>query len=123
MGKREDFDIYERALNLAIRVAKLIDCLPRTTASIEYGSQVISSSGSIGANLEEANGTATKKDFLNKLVISRKEARETVHWLRLIKGVGLAHKEELKKELEWLIGESKELVLIISAIIRNTESK
>ena len=123
MSKKDNFDIYDRALKLAIRVAKFIDGLPRTTVSIKYGGQVISSSGSIGANLEEANGTATKKDFINKLVVSRKEARETVHWLRLIKGVELAKDEAQKKELEWLIGESKELVLIISSIIRNTESK
>lgn len=88
---------------------------------MEYGRQLIRSSGSIGANIEEADGALTKKDFINKIGISRREAKESRHWLRLIKTVVTPHDESDRKELDWLINESTELLLILSSIIKKTQ--
>jgi four helix bundle protein len=117
-GRR--FDIYDRALEFAARVARLISRLDKSQALIEYGKQVIRASGSIGANIEEADGALTKKDFVNKMGIARREARESRHWLRLIKKVDLAKVPDDRGELDWQIGEAEELLLILSSIINKT---
>ena len=71
--------------------------------------------------MEEADGSASKADFTNKVTIARKEARETRYWLYLIKKADLVHDQRHLKELEVAIQESHEIVLILSAIIRNTK--
>ena len=58
--------------------------MPKTIANIEDSKQLIKSSGSVGANYIEANEKLSKKDFLFRMKISRKEAKESVYWLRLI---------------------------------------
>ncbi|MDY7032550.1 MAG: four helix bundle protein [Thermodesulfobacteriota bacterium] len=58
--------------------------LPRTISNIEDGKQVIRSSGSVGSNYIEANEALSKKDFIVKIKICRKEAKESRYWLRLM---------------------------------------
>lgn len=118
---KKKFDIYERTIDFAIGVAKLLNKLPRSIALNEYGKQVIRSSGSIGANMEEANGAVSKKDFVNKVGIARKESRESRHWLLLIKRVESVTNEPVLKEIDFLINEAKELTLILSSIIIKTQ--
>ena len=77
-------DIAERLLNLAARIIKLADALPKSSASKHICLQVVRSGTSAGANYEEARGAESKKDFLHKLGISLKELRETRYWLKLI---------------------------------------
>jgi four helix bundle protein len=121
MTKDRKFDIYERTLEFATKVAKFIEKLPKSITAIEYSKQLIRASGSIGSNMEEADGALTKRDFINKMGISRRESRESRHWLRLIKQVRLIKNLEDEKELDWLINESKEILLIVSSIIRKTQ--
>ena len=123
MSNQRKFDIKERSLQFAERAARLTDKLPKRQSTIEYGKQLIRASSSIGANLEEADGAVSKKDFINKIGISRKEAKESGYWLQLIKEVGLTTDIEINKELDWLIGESEELKLILSSIINRTKDK
>jgi len=120
---KNNFDIYERSLSFAVRTARFVDKLPRTLAIIEYSRQLIRASGSIGSNIEEADGTLTKKDFVNKMGISRRESKESRHWLRLIKALEIVRDSVDQKELEWLISEAYELALILSSIIKNTKAK
>ena len=63
----KEFDIYDPAFNFAVRIVKFLDKLPKNTALIEYSRQLIRSSGSIGANIEEADGALSKKNFINKM--------------------------------------------------------
>ena len=121
MTNRKKFDIYDRAFNFAVKVANLLDRLPKNITLIEYSRQLIKSSGSVGANIEEADGTLTKKDFVNKVAIARREARESKHWLRLIKSVSSLKEQRDREESEWLINESTEITLILSSIIKNTK--
>ncbi len=79
MTNEKKFDIYDRTLEFAVRVALFIDKLPKGIASVEYAKQLIRSSGSIGANMEEADGAVSRKDFVNKVGIARKEAKESGH--------------------------------------------
>jgi four helix bundle protein len=74
-------DRIEAAVDRAIQMAL---ALPRNVAGQEIGRQVIRSSGSVGANLDEARGTLTRADFTHKVSLSLREARETLYWIRRI---------------------------------------
>jgi four helix bundle protein len=118
---RKRFDIYDRAFNFAVRVAKIIDRLPSSIITKEYCRQLIRSSGSIGANLEEADGALSKKVFINKIGIARKESKESKHWLNLIQSTALITNENDTKELLSFIKECTEILLILSSIINKTK--
>ena len=89
--------------------------LPRTIATIEDGKQVIRSSGSVGANYIETNEALSKKDFQMRIKISRKEAKESRYWLRLI---DTTSNNELDKERMDLLEEATQLMNIFGAILR-----
>ena len=79
--------------------------------------QLLRSGTSIGANVEEAIGAQTKKDFTAKMSIASKEARETNYWLRLLRDSGIAADEDLDN----LIGESVEVIKILSSIVKTSQ--
>jgi four helix bundle protein len=91
--------------------------LPKTLAVLEDGKQLIKASGSVGANYIEANESLSKKDFILRIKICRKEAKESRYWLRLIDTNG-HDKEHTRKEL---VQEASELMNIFGAILRKTE--
>jgi four helix bundle protein len=117
------FDIKERSFRFAVKAAKFTEELPRKQSTVEYARQLIRSSASVGANVEEADGALSKRDFINKIGIARKEARETTYWLQLIKEVDSFGTENARVELDWLIGESDELRLILSSIINKARNR
>jgi four helix bundle protein len=95
-----------------------VKTLPTVIANIENSKQLIKASGSVGANYGEATKALSKKDFLMRLKISRKEAKESAYWLRLIKETNsLSNSDEAQR----LIQESKELKKILSAIIEESK--
>ncbi len=81
---RPVYDLEERTFQFAKRVRLFVKTLPNTLANIEDSGQLIKASGSVGANYREANESLGKKDFLMRIRISRKEAKESEYWLRLI---------------------------------------
>ncbi len=113
--------IQERTLEFGVEILRFADNLPKTVGGSVLAKQVVRSGTSIGANMEEADGASTRADFINKVVIARKEARETRYWLKLIKKAGLIQSQNHLKALEVLIGESHEIVLVLSAIISKTK--
>lgn len=108
------YDLEERTFQFAKRVRLYIKKLPRTTANIEDGKQVIRSSGSIGANYIEANEALGKKDFLMRIKISRKESKESAYFLRLIYETNSTEFEGEGKELQ---DEAIQLKKILSTIL------
>ena len=98
--EKKKFDIYDRVFKFSVRTAKFLSKLPNNVIATEYSRQLIRSSGSMGANLAEADGALTKKDFINKVGISRREARESKHWLELLKAVVSIYTVSNKKELD-----------------------
>jgi len=82
VGKRYDLD--ERCFLFARRVRGLVARLQPTAANLEDSRQVLKSSGSVGANYIETNEALSKKDFVMRVKISRKEAKESWFWLRLL---------------------------------------
>lgn len=109
------FDLQQRTLDFAKRVRLLAKELPRTAANKVDMLQLFRSSGSIGANYIEANEALGKKDFAMRIRIARKEAKESGHWLALLDS---GNQSGAIKEIEALMQESREFVLIFSAILR-----
>src|SRR5690348_14296937 len=84
VSTRKRFDLEDRTFNFAKCVREFVKRLPRTVCNIEDVKQVVRSSGSVGANYIEANESLSKKDFLLRIRICRKESKETAYWLRLL---------------------------------------
>lgn len=112
-GQRPKKDLEDRTFLFAKNVRSFVRKLPRGIVNIEDGSQLIRSSGSIGANYIEAQEALSKKDFAMRIKISRKEAKETRYWLNLLEPVP----STLETEHKGLVRESTELLKILSAII------
>jgi len=113
------FDLEDRTTEFAKRVIRLCRALPKNSMNNRLIGQAIGSAGSVGANYREANDALGRKDFLHRLRISRKEAKEIMHWLDLIEEAN----PELKSKMQELKQEAKELKNILSTIIDNTEKK
>ncbi len=112
------YDLEERTFQFAKWVRQFVKTLPNTLANIEDSKQLIKASGSVGANYREANEALSKKDFLMRISISRKEAKESEYWLRLTNETN-----ELKNanEAQGLIQEANELKNIFSAIAEKSK--
>jgi len=93
-----------------------VKSLPRNISNTEIADQLIRSATSIGANYIEANESLGKKDFLMRVKICRKEAKETIYWLKLVE----PSKEEEHRR-EWLIAEATELMKIFGAIVEKAK--
>lgn len=112
------YDLDERTLRFARDVRAFIKTLPRTVANDEDTRQLVRASGSVGANYIEANDSLSKKDFVMHIKISRKEAKESRYWLRLLDTEGRESSEETRGSL---VREATELMNIFGAIVRKSE--
>ncbi len=110
------YNLEDRTFKFAKRVIEYVNKLQKTVASIETGKQLVRSAGSVGANYIEANEALSKKDFLMRIKISRKEAKESNYWLRLTEA-----KEDSANEKDALIQESTELTKIFGAILEKSK--
>lgn len=108
------YDLEERTARFAERVRDFVRKLPRTVANVEYGKQLIRSSGSQAANYIEANEALSKKDFTHRMRITRKETKESCLWLRLCE---TNNDQVLEQERQALIQEAIELRKIFSSIL------
>lgn len=108
------YDLSKRLLLFSRNILVLCKNFPKSSECIDIKRQLIRSATSIGANFEEADGAFSRRDFINKVCISRKEAKETRYWLLLVSGNFV--NEAL---VVHYIAESEELIKILSAIIRN----
>ncbi len=118
MGTRSDIDIKDRTFKFGVRIIKFVDQLPRTLSATELGKQLLRSGTSIAANMEEANGAESRSDFIHKVSIAYKEARESRMWLGMIKAAILPNASEVQE----LHAECDELVRILFAILRQARS-
>jgi four helix bundle protein len=111
------FDLEERTFAFAKRVREFVKRLPKTIGNLEDSRQLIRSSGSVGGNYIEANESLSKKDFILRIKICRKEAKESRYWLRLIE----ATDETNAAERDLLAREAQELMNIFGAIVRKSQ--
>ena len=111
------YDLEERTYQFALNCRDFIKKLPKAISNIEYGKQLIRSSGSQAANYIEANESLSKKDFAHRVKICRKETKESCLWLRLC---SLGDDERLNKERQELTEEAGELRNIFTAILNKS---
>lgn len=113
------FDLEERTEEFARGVRSFLKMLPRRAANDEDGRQLLRASGSVGANYIEANEAVSRKDFILRIKICRKEAKECGYWLRLLdlEGTGA----DVTAWRDDLVREATELMKIFGAILRKSE--
>ena len=112
----KEYDLENRTYLFARECRQLVNKLPKSVSNIEDSKQLVRSSGSVGANYIEANESFSKKDFLYRIKICRKESKESVLWLNLLSDL---NSDEY--EFQSLIDEAVELKKIFSTIIKNSQ--
>ena len=113
------YDLEDRTTEFGKRVIKLCKELLKNEINKPLKNQIVRSAGSVGANYREANDSLGNKDFLHKMRISRKECKETLHWLELIEEAN----QNLKLRMKELKQEAREIKSILSSIIIKKENK
>lgn len=116
MTSNKKYDLEDRTFNFAKKVRDYVNNLPRKITSAENGKQLLRSAGSVGANYIEANESLSRKDFLMRIKICRKEAKETKYWLKLSEP-----KNGFTDLKSHLINESDELIKIFGAILNKVK--
>src|SRR4029077_2670893 len=116
--RTKQYDLEDRTFNFAKDVRAFVKKIPKAVANIEDTKQVVRAFGSIGANYIEANESLSKKDFVMRIKICRKEAKESRYWLRLIDGGNDSTAQKYRGDL---IQEATELTSIFGAIVRKRE--
>ena len=117
-SRSTQYDLEDRTFDFANDVRAFVKRIPKTVANLEDVKQVVRSSGSVGANYIEANESLSKKDFVMRIRICRKEAKESRYWLRLIH---TGDDPAVKKSRDDLVQEATELTNIFGAILRKSE--
>lgn len=112
------YDLDDRTFEFARQVRAFVKKLPRTISNVEDVRQLVRSSGSVAANYIEASEALSKKDFLMRIKVSRKEAKESRLWLRLLAVDGAAGARETR---DTLIQEALELTRIFGSIVSRSE--
>lgn len=106
------YDLEDRTAKYGEEIIRFCKTLEENSITRPIINQLVRSATSIGANYMEANGASSKKDFVNKIFICKKESQETKHWLRML----AASMAERKDEIRELWRECQELTLIFQKI-------
>lgn len=113
-----NFDIYKRCEDFAVKVIHLIESIPYRRSVGIIGDQVIRSSGSVGANLCEADNARSRKEFISCIGISLKEIKESKFWLKILRLTNLQFKNKIF-EVE---KEADEIKRILGKIYRKSQN-
>jgi len=112
------FDLRERTYKYAVAVVKFIYKINGDRNAYSIFNQLMRSATSIGANIEEADSSPTRKDFKYKMVISKKEAAETVYWLKIIIDANLLNNADNIIKAGELLEEGNQILRILGSIVR-----
>ncbi len=111
--------VLDKSFQFSVRIIKLFKHIKQKDRDIEpILKQVLRSGTSIGANITEALGAITKKDFINKLHIALKEARETEYWLELLKATNYL----TNVEFDNINLDSKEIIKLLTSILKSLKT-
>jgi four helix bundle protein len=114
---KDDNVILDKTYKFALRILKLYIHLRKKKVDNGLCSQLLNSGTSVGANVEEAVGGSSRKDFINKLQIAYREARETRYWLRLLRDGEIIE----KKLAESFLKDCEEIIKILTAILNSSK--
>ena len=107
--------ILEEMIELSVAVIRHVE---KSTAHPAIQNQIVRSVTSIGANYSEAQDASSKRDFVNKIYIAKKEASETVYWLKLLQKLG-----DTSEDLILFQDKSQRFVMLLQKIITSTRDK
>ena len=113
------YDLEEKLEQFGEKIIDLSKKIPKDIITESILNQLVRVGTSIGANYMEANGASSKKDFRNKIHICKKEAKETMHWLRMLAKAYNPSRNECRQ----LWQEAKEYAKIFSSIIKTLKNK
>jgi four helix bundle protein len=116
---KKDNVVLEKSYAFALRIIKMYRHIVKSKKEYVLSKQVLRSGTSIGANMEEAQGAQSKKDFIAKISISYKEARETHYWLRLLRDSQILDADPANSMIE----DCEELLKLISTILTSSKKK
>ena len=114
----KNIDILDRCVGFSLSAITIYREIAKTGEGKVAGGQFVRSSTSIGANVNEAQAAQSRADFVHKLQIALKEARETVYWLKIIEGSGMLPKEKLSAVKD----ETAQISRILASIIVKTKA-
>ena len=118
MNEGKDNIVVQKSYAFALQIIQLYKILIEKKEYV-LSKQVLRSGTSIGANIHEAVASVSKRDFIHKLGIALKEARETSYWLNLLKDSGYISNEEFNK----LNNSCDEIIRILNSIILTTKER
>jgi len=113
-----NYDLRERTYRFSVGLVEFINGLYQSRVSSRIFDQLLRAGTSIGANVEEADSSPSRKDFKYKISISKKEAAETVYWLRIIIDAGIIKNEHNVSKAKELLEECIQLLKILGSISR-----
>ena len=116
---KEENIILNKSYDFGIRILKLYLHLRKNKVDLGLCSQLLNSGTSIGANVEEAVGGSSRKDFINKLQTAYKESRETRYWLRLLRDGKFIE----KRLAESFIRDCEEIIRILTTILNSSKGR
>jgi four helix bundle protein len=111
--------IQEKSFAFAIRIVNLYKYLTNEKKEFVLSKQLLRSGTSVGANVEESIGGQSEKDFLSKISISYKEARESVYWLKLLQATDYLNREQA----ESLLADAEEICKILGTIQKTIKNR
>jgi len=109
-------DIEARTFRFAVAILNMVRAMPSSIAGNVIARQLMRAGTSVGANVEEAQGAHSKRDFVRRMNIARAEAREVLYWLRLLKETDFVAAEVATE----LSAEADQLVRILTAIVKSS---
>jgi len=107
--------VKEKSFDFALKIIVLYKYLSYEKKEYVMSKQLLRSGTSIGANIEESQAAQSRKDFISKMSIASKEARETHYWLRLLLESGYIGKDNIIKDCE-------ELIRLLTSIVKSSEN-
>jgi len=116
MGRFKDRSLLERVFEFVIGVLRLVEKLPKNRRNIIITDQLMRSATSTGANLEEADGAISRREFVKFVNISKREMKESNYWLRILQ----VFEESWMGDIDSLLRESEELTKIFSSIVKKS---
>jgi four helix bundle protein len=109
--------IYDKSRDFSLRIIQLYK-LMQEQHEVVISKQLLASATSIGANVHEASAACSRKDFINKMTIANKEARESKYWLELVKSGEL-----INTDVSELLSLNDEIIKILTSIILTSKGK
>lgn len=113
--------IVNKSFEFAVEIVKLCRRLQKEEKEFVLSNQLLKSGTSIGANVQEAQAARSKKDFIAKMAIASKEARETGYWLRLMDATGYVEKSN--PEIQKLFEEIESIIKMLTSIVKTSQEK